>query len=37
MFQMRDREPCPYCRGQRRKKNRFINYYSQKQNIDTDT
>ena len=37
MFQMRDREPCPYCRGQRHKKNRFINYYSQKQNIDTDT
>ena len=37
MFQKRDREPCLYCRGQRRKKNHFINYYGNKKNNDIDT
>lgn len=35
MFQKRDREPCPYCRGQRRKLNHFINYYAKNNDIDT--
>ncbi|MBE6004230.1 MAG: hypothetical protein E7232_09155 [Lachnospiraceae bacterium] len=37
MFQKRDREPCLYCRGQRRKKNHYINYngWKKKQNSDT--
>ncbi|WP_442950157.1 zinc-ribbon domain-containing protein [Oribacterium sp. P6A1] len=30
MFIKRHREPCLYCRGQRRKLNHFIDYYTQR-------
>ena len=31
MFQKRNREPCLYCRGQRRKLNHFVEYNPKKQ------